>query len=448
MPTIILTSDFVAPSTENKSKMSEKKYANYVRYINRDEAKISNEKNDLEGKNLDKQFDGYLEYLNRAQAKNKNSSDDILKNDEGLFSKYKNKLSREERLNITKSFDEAQKNGSVLWRDVYSFDNHWLEQQGYLKNGKLNEQIIKDATREAMRVCFDEENLNETGIWVAEIHYNTDNIHVHVASVETENTRPIIEYGRYHNGEYIQQFEPKGARKLKTESKMKSTFINHMTDRSSSLSRISDLRYELHHSIEIDKNKTINDEKLKNIIRQLPESKSKWQYNNREMKHLQPLIDNYTNDYLNKYHKEKFDEYKDLIRKESYYHKNIYGDGEKEANRFRDSESYKIRDLNAKMGNELLKELKNHLEPVDKKLSKAETDFKNLSKPKKQSIKDFSSVHNNKSRFKRKKPLLFNKRLVRTLERSFHNEYKERQLEYENQLLEQKIQREKEQMEL
>ncbi|UJS28995.1 relaxase MobL (plasmid) [Macrococcoides canis] len=455
MPAIILTSDFIAPSTEVRTKISQRKYANYIDYINRSEAKLQNDDKHTSLQVLDKQFDGYLEYLNRAKAKSKSIEDDILKSEYGLFDKYSNRLNREERLQITKQFDEAQKNGSVLWRDVYSFDNQWLEEQGYLKDGKLNEQIVKDAIRESMKVCFDEEKLNDTGIWVGEIHYNTDNIHVHVASVEKENTRPIIEYERYYKGELIKQSEPKGARKLKTESKMKSTFINHMTDRNLSLSRISDLRYELHHSIEIDKNSKDVDEKLKNIIRQLPDNKSKWQYNNKEIKHLQPLIDEYTNNYLNEYHKEKFDEYKDLLKKESEYHKKIYGNGEVETDRYKDSEKYKLKDLNAKMGNELLRELKNHLELNSKSHEDKKNfinQFDDFSKKQGQDTTYKSQPSNkksdNKNRFKRKNLLHFNKRLARKLERAFHNEYKDSQLEYENQLLEQKIQREKDQMEL
>ena len=63
-----------------------------------------------------------------------------------------------------------------------------------MNDGLLDEKSIKDATRQSMSECFKRENLKDTGYWVGEIHYNTDNIHVHVASTETKNTRPMMEH--------------------------------------------------------------------------------------------------------------------------------------------------------------------------------------------------------------------------------------------------------------
>ncbi|NEU35866.1 hypothetical protein GN156_34995, partial [bacterium LRH843] len=78
-------------------------------------------------------------------------------------------------------FRQAQKNDSVMWQDVISFDNKWLEERGIYnsKTGWVNEGAIQNSIRKGMEVLLREEQLEQSGVWSAAIHYNTDNIHVH-----------------------------------------------------------------------------------------------------------------------------------------------------------------------------------------------------------------------------------------------------------------------------
>ena len=416
---MILKSDFIIGNS------STKEYKNYIRYIDREEAKSTEH---FQAEVDEEEFEGYLDYLNRDQAKQ------TLKKakDEALFNDQHDHLNRRERIEISKSFNDAQKNGAVLWRDVYSFDNEWLKENGFLKDGVLNEKEIKNATRNAMKKCFDEEKLNEHGFWVGGIHYNTDNIHVHVASTEKINTREVIKYRRYDekNNEYEVE-EPKGKRLKRTEDNMKSSFINTLTNREMSLERMSQLRYSLHHSITVDHYNLKQHQLLKEIQKQLPKEKSQWQYNNKNVKRIQPLIDQYTHNYMNRHHKQEFDEYKQLVKEDSEYNKALYGEGDKEKDRYKNSEAYKMKDLNSKMGNALLKELK---EQSNKRQSTSELGNEKQKHLHQDKVKNIKSYH--------RSPIT--KYDLYKIKNAFNKQRRERELEAENRKLESSIQRDNE----
>lgn len=345
-PAVILKSDFVVSTDKN--------FSNYISYIDRERAKQRTIES-VEYQIDDLEFEKYLDYMNRAPAKYSNEK----ANGEGLFTNVKDTLSAKERRDMKKKFQHSQEKGTVLWRDVYSFDNEWLKQNGFLNDGLLDEKSIKDATRRSMQECFKREGLEDTGYWVGEIHYNTENIHVHVASTETNNTRPMMENiikKKNSEGEYEEMIviQPRGKRKLSTEDVMKSSFINHLVDRDHTLERLSTLRYTLHHSMKVDENSVAQKKKLEKIKAQLPEDRRHWAYNHYNMKHLRQPIDAY----MNGYHKEEFDEYKDLLKKDSQMNQRLYSIGDKDKNRFEATYENKMNDLNAKMGNALLKSLK------------------------------------------------------------------------------------------
>lgn len=428
-PAIILKTDFVVST--------EKNYSNYISYIDREGAK--NRKIDTKEYELDhSDFDNYLDYMNRSSAKYSNRKE----KGEGLFTNIKDTLNTEERKNIKKTFRESQKKGTVLWRDVYSFDNEWLKKNGFMDNGLLDEKSIKDATRKSMSDCFKREGLNSTGYWVGEIHYNTDNIHVHVASTETENTRPIMEYTvkKKNSKDEYDEFvthQPRGKRKPSTEDSMKSTFINHLADRDNTLERLSTLRYELHHSMKIDSKSIEQKKKLEKIKAQLPEDRRHWAFNHYNMKHLKKPINEYTHQYMNMYHKKEFDEYKKLLKKDSEFNKALYGIGDKKKNRFEDTYENKMNDLNGKMGNALLKSLKEK-----EKLSKVQTKTFEYSIPSHIQTHGVNQKNGQKKsnvRFKINPKNHITKYDLYAVQRAFINHRKEYELESQHTQLERRI---------
>ena len=84
-------------------------------------------------------FNSYINYMNREEAiRNEAYSryslySDYMGNPEkttGLFDKEKDILSKEDINKSKKLFELAQKNKSIMWQDVFSFDNLWLEKNG------------------------------------------------------------------------------------------------------------------------------------------------------------------------------------------------------------------------------------------------------------------------------------------------------------------------------
>lgn len=87
-----------------------------------------------------------------------------------------------------------------MWQTVISFDNRWLENNGlYNSETKLlDENRLQGITRSAFQKMLEKENL-QNAVWSAAIHYNTDNIHVHIATVDPEPMRESKEYVQYKN---------------------------------------------------------------------------------------------------------------------------------------------------------------------------------------------------------------------------------------------------------
>ncbi|MDV9595017.1 relaxase MobL [Clostridioides difficile] len=79
-------------------------------------------------------------------------------------------------------FNTVQKNKSVLWQDVFSFNNKNLEEQGFYNSRikELDEEAIREAICNTMNYLLEEDNLKESAIWTASIHYNTKHIHLYI----------------------------------------------------------------------------------------------------------------------------------------------------------------------------------------------------------------------------------------------------------------------------
>src|SRR5699024_12651689 len=93
-----------------------------------------------------------------------------------------------------KQFQVAQQNESPMWQDVISFDNDWLGKQGVYnsENHTVDETKMRSIVREKMQTMLAAERMQQSAIWTASLHYNTDNIHVHIATVERHPTRDVM----------------------------------------------------------------------------------------------------------------------------------------------------------------------------------------------------------------------------------------------------------------
>ncbi|RBA01476.1 MobP2 family relaxase [Staphylococcus arlettae] len=291
MPKIVTMSEFEQP--QNKSN-----YGNYVNYVDREEAK----KNEHEVF----QYDVYAHYMFDEQKSN------------SMFNENSNYMNKNEMEYTKTKFNEAQKNNGIMWKDVISFDNDSLKEAGiFAPDCKyLDEQKMRQATRKAMQKFEKKEGLENNLVWSSSIHYNTDNIHVHVAAVEKEVTRE------------------RGKRKYSTIKEMKSSFANELFDMSGERTKI---------------NNFIRDRIVKGIKEQ-----NEPEYNNKMMKQLRKIQDKVTEMYIKNNHGEEFESFKQDLKKQSKLYKETYGD----KSEYKKYEETKMNDLYSRAGNTILKQLK------------------------------------------------------------------------------------------
>lgn len=356
-------------------------------------------------RNGSSKFKNFIDYIDRSEATRKKNFDkysaynNYMGNPEkigSLFTKDKHSLTEKEVKKLKKDFDKAQLNGSNMWQEVFSFDNEFLEANGLYdsENGALDEEKIQEATRRAMEELSKREGFKDL-TWSASLHYNTDNIHVHIASVEINPSR---ERGKF---------------KPKTLYNMKSSFVNSLLDKQKDLDKINLLirdnliqgKKEMSFKEDIEMRKMV-----KEIVQKLPSDKRQWHYNYNSMQEVRPLIDNLTKYYIETYKKDEFKELIDRLEKEDKFYKEVYGKRKVETTIYKDN---KIQDLYTRMGNTILKEIKEYVKEEDLKSQKK---FENL-----------------QERWERNKNIIITKQSISMMKKSLNNDINnmKNQREYE-----------------
>lgn len=344
----------------------------------------------------------------------------------GVFSIDKEVMTNDDVKKVSSIVKDAQKNGSIFYQDVISFDTDFLIKEGIYnpKKDYLDEHRIQNASRNMMDKMFEDEQI-ESGYWFATIHRNTDHIHIHYGTVEMKNTRQLITVKE--NG--VEYFAPKGKRKQQTIDNMKSTFANSLIDRTAELTRISELRNTLVEDIKEsygDKKNKRELKLLKDIYEELPSNKKHWQYGSKYMPEIaREKIDVLTNSLMKD--NKNFKEYVEKTEEESFYRKELFGESSRTD---KDYASNKMKDINKRMGNALLKEMKNGSLQVEKNRSIFIKDKQNNS----------SMWQKNNNRFNGK--LAATNTNLRKIKRVLNDDYDKYRAEKEYEMLEERIQRE------
>ncbi|QUE87953.1 MobP2 family relaxase [Exiguobacterium alkaliphilum] len=304
-----------------KYKKKSRRYTTYLDYINRPDAKDSRE-----------QFETYHDYM---EDETKSS---------GLFTREEDRLDDEKRRAVRDIFKQAQENGSILWQDVISFDNTWLRETGVLHDDLVDAKRLIQATRNAVDSMLQKEQMVHA-YWTGAVHYNTDNIHVHVAIVETSHMRE------------------RGKRKPKSIELMKSKVIHSLADRTNEQEKLNAfIRDELvahkrNRKIPTLPNRVLHPDlvrQFKEIYERLPEDKRQWRYNMNGMQPLRESLDRLTDRYIAIHFKAEFLAFNERLEQEVSFHRRSYGDTEK-AERYRMT---KRQDLYTRMGNAILSEMR------------------------------------------------------------------------------------------
>ncbi|OUA90158.1 MobP2 family relaxase [Bacillus thuringiensis] len=319
-PGVVTVSKFVTADGES--------FQDYVEYIDREEAK-------KEGQAHKRMFSLYQDYMGDSEKTS------------ALFTEQSNSLNKKEKKDLKKMFQHAQKNNSIMWQDVITFDNQWLAEHGIYdpKTRTVDDKKLMDVTRLSMKEMLKRERLEHTAIWSGAIHYNTDNIHIHIATVEPYPTRD------------------RGKRKQTTLDAMKAKVAQNIMDRGQEQKQINDLiRKNM-----VDKKKDDSTLKWRNrelkplfqfIYKRLPEDKRQWQYSYSTLRPLRPHLDALTQKYIEKHHKEDYKQFLQKLDKEVDVLKRAYGEGSGDKKRYENYKENKIEELHKRMGNAFLQEMK------------------------------------------------------------------------------------------
>lgn len=403
-----------------------KPYATYIDYMDRDEAvRTAHYKeynfafDDLKKNNIA----DYNDYMGRPQATS------------GLFSIESDDLTKTQVSLLKKQFLTAQENSSLMWQDVVSFDNEFLEKYGLYDSKKkvLDDKKLKQAARIAVTDMLEREGMSNSAVWSGAIHYNTKHIHIHLAIVEPEPTRPK----RIFNSKYGGIYEDYVGTRRKTAGgqssyeRFKSLILENIIDNSEKSSTISKLQRE----VITPKNKRFISlfdfearRDFKTIFRALPSDKRLWKYRNNAMKNYRPLIDGFNQKYIERNFKDEFQEYNRLLDEQVDYFKDTYGDSR--ADNYKQNKLYGKDGLYTSLGNALLKELSEYDKQLKQQYNIQGTGKVDL---------DHLPIKNKKN-----KKSVLNRQMMKDIQGMFDKTFEQKRREFAAERFKQELENEKE----
>ena len=354
----------------------------YINYIDRDNA---TKRESLDKYNL---FGDYIKYMENEEKTIQKHYEEGTEKVSSLFTKDKDNLSPEEKDNVKELFKKAQVNGSNMWQTVISFDNSYLTEIGIYdpRTQFLNEKVLIAAGRKAISSMLEKEGL-QNAIWTASFHYNTDNIHIHVATVEPSPMRekkPFKEWERNEKGKIKMQRNPETGRleKIPLLDKDGNQVIRLKYKGKFKESSIKTLKKVLSSELDQDKESTIeitnmlrgiiNDKKeqqffnnpnfqkkMKQIYDEIIKTgveRRYWNYNQKNFAHIKPKIDDLSNLFIETYHSDDFNKIIAKIEEKEGNYKRLYGGD----NDYKKNKLYDKKDgLYTRLGNAILKEIQN-----------------------------------------------------------------------------------------
>ncbi|KYG92000.1 hypothetical protein A0U40_03415 [[Bacillus] sp. KCTC 13219] len=356
-PGIVLRSQYVMPNDKRFSRKEKKGFEDYIGYVNRADAKIAK----LKKAEIQQQIDSFYsfgEYVNYVGDEKKQGA---------LFIKETDFVNKKQRDELRKLFQLAQKNGSPLWQDVISFENSWLQQFNMMDEvtGQVNELKMKNVVREAVEKMLVGERMADSATWVASIHYNTDNIHVHVATVEPIPTRRKTQV--FNKETKKEEIQYRGKRKQSSLDKMTSTVANSIISRKEQNAFISNLVRGARKAKKEQDFQFSHYRKTKKLfqlaIQKLPIDRSQWQYGYQSIDEARPYIDEMVDIFIERFYKDEMKELLTRLDIEAEILRITYGDG----SRYQMSRQEKLDELRRSMGNAVLIELRNYAKENDRK---------------------------------------------------------------------------------
>lgn len=329
---IVLVTRFV----ENSSK----KFSQYVEYIDRDEA-VRNKA--FENFTLFEEYVG--SYMDDKQKTY------------GLFTDDRDELTSQGKQEIKALFSRAQRNNSLMWQTVISFDNDFLKRNGLFdeKTASIDEGKLREYTRKTMHVLLEKEDLTDA-VWAASVHKNTDNIHIHISTVQPNPSWSPGE-GRCqmrNNGQIYQ----KGVFKQQNIERAKSAFANSILNEQIDNQRINRIKRErilaAGKAASLSAEKPLRKEFLA-LADKLPDDLRLLKYGNQAMLRYHEEIDALTKKIIENYCADDYLELKKLLDEADEIYTDVYGES-----KTRSFSKTHYDDLNYRMGNVILNQVKEY----------------------------------------------------------------------------------------
>ncbi|MCT2918676.1 hypothetical protein EFM26_09100 [Limosilactobacillus fermentum] len=300
-----------------------------------DDELLSDLRNDPD---LPEDFEGYLGYTDRdAAAKLENLIDSYQEKRYPTFSQGSYELTEAKHNRLINNLKTAQVNETVLWYGVISFSPEFIREAGLIdENNQVNQRAIKSAVMRSMPEMLQNEALdNDETFWWADIHLNTDHVHVHVAISQTENTRPE------KDGQPLGMFSETTFRNFKAG-------IHRELSSDRSRSRVREIQQDLDQinkvlpgkAVEEARNNRQQMELLRRIQAALPNYKDKrrWRASNhsKEFQKAQKLTDELVDSLLDNQLKDEYTNFKQLVEERDQMYRQAYGQRIKDTTKAKD----------------------------------------------------------------------------------------------------------------
>ncbi|SFW51095.1 TPR repeat, partial [Ruminococcus sp. YE71] len=272
---------------------------------------------------------GYLDYMERPEAFSNRIADkkseyydylEYMGNDDksdGLFSASSDLLGEAEKQQLRQLERSAMEQGCPKYLGVISFDNNYLIQNGWIVGTTLDKDKLKDCARKAIAAMINESDKLDADnvVWIAAIHTNTDNVHIHFQLIEKERRE-----------DRRVTYSGKGRDKIETGAfeKLKSTVLSDTLTR-----KQTPIITEIERKILVPSitEKFSPTAEVNDLMNDLPPTNKAWQYGRAKMLPYRDRIKRCVDEIIESDSElsAQFDEFKAKLENMSRQYRELYG---------------------------------------------------------------------------------------------------------------------------
>ena len=261
----------------------------------------------------------YYGYMSRSQAQDSNAPDKSTEYTT-IFDAENDFLTKAQINHYRELEIQSQKEGCPKYIPVMSFDNNFLINNRLMNNGRVDVQKIKEISRKAMNSLISaSDKLDARNVyWTANLHVNTDNIHVHFS---------LLEYHRLVDRKKVYSRNGMDMIEIKAFEKFKSTVANSiiLEKRTPELTK-----FKRENLIPDFASSIAASEELLRLMKKLPPPKPKvgWQYSRKEMLPFHEEINSCIDKIIlsNENVRRQFNHYKNSLQALNNQYNEFYGE--------------------------------------------------------------------------------------------------------------------------